>query len=92
MTPFLPMLRADFKATESYHRALVPGHERVLTPTLLICGSADDEVLPHEVNAWQPWLALPQSRAPVQMDGDHFYVIDQPRTFISHILRHNIVE
>ncbi|CKG97962.1 MULTISPECIES: thioesterase II family protein [Pseudomonadota] len=83
---FMPMLRADFKATESYWHPQKPGERRRLqTPTLLIYGSADQEAWRSEVEAWKSWLS--DVDGPVAIAGEHFYVTRRPRAFLEHIRR-----
>jgi len=88
MAAFLPMLRADFGATEAYQRACTSDRTRLRTPTLLLCGSTDKEALPAEVSAWQEWLNDTVTPVPVQISGDHFYVTRYPRAVITQILQH----
>ncbi|UUF00500.1 thioesterase domain-containing protein [Xanthomonas hortorum pv. pelargonii] len=57
MALFLPMLRADFRATERYHRPASSDRQRLRTPALLIHGSNDAEADHSEVAAWAQWLA-----------------------------------
>ncbi|MHC6227399.1 thioesterase II family protein [Pseudomonas sp. X10] len=80
---FLPMLRADFQVTESYHRTLQAQHPQVHTPTLLLHGSHDAEASADEVGAWRHWLAGPVQQQTVA--GDHFYPTQRPRAFASHL-------
>lgn len=81
---FMPMLRADFRVTESYWHAKPPeASGRLQTPSLLVFGSADDEAWRSEVEAWSSWLN--DVRDLVSIAGDHFYVIRRPRAFLEHI-------
>ncbi|MDF0732203.1 thioesterase domain-containing protein [Pseudomonas entomophila] len=80
---FMPLLRADFQATEGYHRALQPGRPNVRTPTLLLHGSHDAEASADEVAAWAHWLDGPWQQQAVA--GDHFYLTQRPRAFASHL-------
>ncbi|SHI25537.1 yersiniabactin synthetase, thioesterase component [Pollutimonas bauzanensis] len=83
---FMPMLRADFQATESYRCAKAPSSaERLQTPALLLYGSADEEAYRAEVDAWKDWLR--NAHGPVSIAGDHFYVTRRPRAFLEHIRR-----
>lgn len=84
---FMPMLRADFNATESYglSQELAPARQ-LRTPTLLIYGSADQEAWQSEVDAWKSWLC--DAQGPIAIAGDHFYVTRRPRAFVEHIRRH----
>jgi len=83
---FMPMLRADFRATEGYWHApsSVPA-ERLQTPALLVHGSADEEAWESEVAAWETWLCNVQGL--VSIAGDHFYITRRPRAFLEHIKR-----
>ncbi|KAA8691149.1 thioesterase [Pseudomonas caricapapayae] len=81
---FMPLLRADFQATESYHRPLHPSRQRLQTPTLLLHGSHDPEADQDEVSAWQHWLCG-ESQQHV-MAGDHFYLTQRPRAFATRVL------
>lgn len=80
---FLPMLRADFRATEGYQRERPEAPLR--TPALLICGSQDEEAAPDEVDAWRSWFR--DAAPPVVIPGDHFYVTRRPRAFLGQIMR-----
>ncbi|MDU8497575.1 alpha/beta fold hydrolase [Pseudomonas syringae] len=81
---FMPLLRADFQATESYHRPLHADRRRLQTPTLLLHGSHDPEADQEEVGAWRQWLCG-ESRQQV-MAGDHFYLTQRPRAFATQVL------
>ncbi|BBG29573.1 thioesterase II family protein [Zymobacter palmae] len=86
MALFMPLLRADFHATETYHRTL-PAHDAKLhLPALLLCGRQDREASAEEVAAWQAWL--PQADAPAIMEGDHFYPLQHPSAFLHRIVHH----
>lgn len=83
---FMPLLRADFKATESYwHPQKLVADRRLQTPVLLIYGNADQEAWRSEVDAWKSWLS--DSKGPVATAGDHFYATRRPRAFLEHIRR-----
>lgn len=82
---FMPMLRADFQATEQYWYARPPAIPARLTlPTQLVYGSADNEAHCSEVAAWQEWLST-DSSGPVAIAGDHFYIIQHPDAFLACI-------
>ncbi|AGP40732.1 hypothetical protein SCE1572_43365 [Sorangium cellulosum So0157-2] len=82
---FLPMLRGDFLASESYRLALDGCTTRLRTPTLLLYGSSDDEARRGEVEAWNSWL---EGHAELRaMAGDHFYITHDPQAFVSEVLR-----
>lgn len=79
---FMPMLRGDFSATESYGRDDMK--RLIQTPTMLMSGEDDQEALTAEVLAWTPWLyRLVRS---VTFPGDHFYPTRDPEGFLSHIV------
>ena len=78
---FMPMLRSDFRMTEGYWYPQIPTHnQRLQTPTLLFCGSGDEEAHRSEVEAWENWLC--NTQGPVTMDGDHFYIVRNPTFFL----------
>lgn len=81
---FMPMLRADFTATESWRRDLTSAVP-LRTPTLLIAGSDDREASFDEVSAWEAWLTHPLGT--VSVAGDHFYITRRPAAFLEHIRR-----
>ncbi len=81
---FMPLLRADFQATESYHRLLDPQRQRLRTPTLLLHGSHDPEADAEEVAAWSQWLCGDHQQH--AMAGDHFYLTQRPRAFAARVL------
>ena len=70
MSLFLPLLRADFYATESYHYDSPDVCPPLRTPALLLCGSHDREASWQQVDAWRQWLS--HVTGPVVIDGDHF--------------------
>ncbi len=86
MSLFLPLLRADFYATESYHYDSPGVCPPLRTPALLLCGSHDREASWQQVDAWRQWLS--HVTGPVVIDGDHFYPIQQARSFFTQIVRH----
>lgn len=83
---FLPMLRADFAATESYRRPLQDASKgaRVQCPTLLMYGSRDAEASAEEVLAWAPWVA--PDFVSRRIDGDHFFVTERIRAVAAVIV------
>lgn len=83
---FLPMLRSDFRATETYRR--VPPAPCLATGTLLVCGRDDAEASAEEVSAWNEWLAAPP-QVPTMLDGDHFYPTRTPERFLE-VIAHRI--
>lgn len=82
---FLPMLRSDFIASERYHRVLDEHTSRLNTPALLLYGTSDEEVHRDEVEAWREWLSSHNELH--SMVGNHFYIIQRPCTFVSHVSR-----
>ncbi|MEE4149487.1 thioesterase II family protein [Pseudomonas viridiflava] len=81
---FIPLLRGDFQATESYHRPLDAQRELLHTPTLLLHGSHDPEADQDEVSAWQHWLRGEHELQTVA--GDHFYLTQRPRAFAARVI------
>jgi yersiniabactin synthetase, thioesterase component len=79
LLPFLPMLRTDFNATESYHRDLQAEGPRLTTPTLLLCGTHDIEARHDEVAAWSRWIDSDCRFC--ELTGEHFYITQRPRAF-----------
>lgn len=86
MALFMPLLRADFHATETYHRAFPTRDATLHLPTLLLCGRQDREASPEEVAAWQYWL--PQADIPTLLEGDHFYPLQRPSAFLHRVVQH----
>ena len=84
LSMFLPMLRADFKVTESYLNPTSSMEYKLRTPTLLMYGSSDREASREEVSLWSEWLC--KSSEPIEIVGDHFYITQDPKTFINHIM------
>jgi len=86
LSVFMPMLRADFLATENYLRPLQDTTKgaRSHVPTLLICGSHDTEASSEEVLAWKHWIV--SDFAFQIINGDHFYVTQQTNIFADLIL------
>ncbi len=78
MSLFLPLLRADFYATEAITTTR-PTSVRRCAPALLLCGSHDREASRQQVDARRQWLS--HVTGPVVIDGDHFYPIQQARSF-----------
>jgi surfactin synthase thioesterase subunit len=69
---FLPAMRADIRAIESYR--LAPDHTRLPVPFTLMGGTADPQC---SEAAWAGWREL--SSVPVEMlrfPGGHFYFLD----------------
>jgi yersiniabactin synthetase, thioesterase component len=85
LMPFLPLLRSDFLATETYYRKLVEPRSRLTTPALLMSGTHDMEVTLNEVAAWSLWLDLVPDICEIY--GDHFYVTQRPRAFASAVIK-----
>ncbi|ECA1950214.1 thioesterase [Salmonella enterica subsp. enterica serovar Virchow] len=86
MSLFLPLLRADFYATERYHYDSPDVCPPLHTPALLLYGSRDREASRQQVDAWRLWLA--HVAGPVVIDGDHFYPTQQSWLFFTQIVRH----
>lgn len=92
---FLPMLRADFLATECYYQQ-VNYYQQVTaskclqhTPCTLVFGEHDPEAWESEVAAWQPWL-MPIGEKPtlIAISGDHFYITATPEHFLNKVTVH----
>lgn len=80
MSLFLPLLRADFYATESYHY----DSPDVCPPLRLRCCAAATIAKPRQqVDARRQWLS--HVTGPVVIDGDHFYPIQQARSFLRRL-------
>ncbi|WP_340608833.1 thioesterase II family protein [Xenorhabdus bharatensis] len=85
---FLPMLRADFWATENYHKSIQSSSIKLQTPTLLLYGNKDKEASALEVQQWYHWLASDKqalSHCYQEIVGNHFYITQKPQNFIHHI-------
>jgi thioesterase component of yersiniabactin synthetase len=81
---FLPMLRADFTATETYFRPLEADRKRTRSPVLLLAGTRDTEADAGEVRAWSEWS---EADCLVRhIAGDHFYAVLRPRAFCRHVM------
>ena len=86
---FLPMLRADFTATESYQLVLSkPPTPSCISSSMLIYGLNDPEASESEVAAWRLWLMKQDSTTPCLLGfpGDHFYITTHPQKFIEQVL------
>lgn len=75
----LPIIRADFEASESYFSA----GKRVSFPISVIYGSEDNDVLLEDVKGWRELSS-------VQVDifkvtGDHFFVNKRPRETVDTV-------
>ncbi|WP_099113342.1 thioesterase domain-containing protein [Xenorhabdus miraniensis] len=85
---FLPMLRADFFATEHYHHVIQPDSVKLQIPTLLLYGNEDKEASALEVQQWHHWLAGDKQNLSYccrEITGDHFYITQKPQSFIHYI-------
>jgi thioesterase component of yersiniabactin synthetase len=87
LTLFMPLLRADFQATETYLHPLPTPGTVLQTPTLLLYGRQDQEAWQDEVAAWKIWFA--DVDGPFAIAGDHFYPILRPRAFFTHVRNHS---
>ncbi len=99
MSLFLPLLRADFYATESYH---YDSPDVCMAAAATIAKPPGSRSMPgvkkppgsrsmpgaawQQVDAWRQWLS--HVTGPVVIDGDHFYPIQQARSFFTQIVRH----
>ncbi|MBB4267124.1 thioesterase II family protein [Roseospira visakhapatnamensis] len=84
LSVFLPLLRADFEATERYILDNDGRQATVRTPSLMLWGSLDDEADAGEVRGWADWVR--GETAFVEVAGDHFYPTRRPRAFCQAVL------
>ncbi|STF45154.1 yersiniabactin siderophore biosynthetic protein [Escherichia coli] len=87
MSLFLPLLRADFYG----HRELSLRLARRLSAAAHACAvivrQPRSRSLPGSRSMpWRQWLS--HVTGPVVIDGDHFYPIQQARSFFTQIVRH----
>ena len=85
---FLPMLRADFTATEAYLSPLEMGAKLSHTPCTLLFGEQDSEAWSSEVIEWKKWHTCPKMTSISSLPGDHFYITAQPSLFIQSVINH----
>ncbi|CAM3001524.1 thioesterase II family protein [Vibrio neptunius] len=85
---FLPMLRADFSATENYLTTQGAAPKLAHTPCTLMFGEQDPEAWSSEVIAWQDWHSCPEMTSVSGLSGDHFYITAQPTQFIQSVINH----
>ncbi len=83
MSLFLPLLRADFTPPRAITTTPPDVCPPLRTPALLLCGSHDREASWQQVDAWRQWLS--HVTGPVVIDGDHFYPIQQARSFLRRL-------
>lgn len=83
MDLFLPMLRADFMATEGYGRER--GEAAVATPVTALYGLDDPEAWRSEVEGWRPYCA--GGFELVSVEGDHFFMIKRAVAVVK-LVRH----
>ncbi|MGA0506537.1 thioesterase domain-containing protein, partial [Escherichia coli] len=76
---------ADFYAAESYHYDWPDVCPPLGRPGVLLCGSHDDEASWQQVDGWRQWMS--QVTGAVGIDGDHFYPIQEARSFFTQIVR-----
>lgn len=84
---FMPMLRADFLATENYYYPVRPSEGRLKhTSCVLVYGESDPEAWKSEVMAWHTWLTSQHSEIrTISISGDHFYITANPELFLKRI-------
>jgi len=82
--PFLSFLRADFVATETYHKDLHAARTLARTPAFLLYGSQDAEASREEIIAWKEWLELVPTIHEVA--GSHFYITERPRLVLGQAI------
>lgn len=85
---FLPMLRADFSATENYLTTQGAAPKLAHTPCTLMFGEQDPEAWSSEVIAWQDWHSCPEMTSVSGLSGDYFYITAQPTQFIQSVINH----
>lgn len=79
---FLPTLRSDYQAIETWRPAQL---DRLTAPIDVLLARADTEVSLDQARAWADLSEhTPDIR---QFDGDHFYLKQQPRPVIHHLLQ-----
>ncbi|NRF29932.1 thioesterase II family protein [Vibrio coralliilyticus] len=88
LTLFLPMLRADFSATENYLTTQGDAPKLAYTPCTLLFGEQDPEAWSSEVTAWKDWHTYPEMTSVSGLPGDHFYITAQPTQFIQSVITH----
>ncbi|MDO6525091.1 thioesterase domain-containing protein [Motilimonas sp. 1_MG-2023] len=85
---FLPMLRADFAATDAYLTLQGSSPKLSHTPCTLLFGEQDPEAWSSEVVAWKEWHSRPEMTSISSLPGDHFYITTQPTLFIQSVINH----
>ncbi|MCZ5723401.1 thioesterase domain-containing protein [Escherichia coli] len=83
MSLFLPLLRADFYATESYHHDSPDVSSAAAHACAVIVRQPRSRSLRQQVDARRQWLS--HVTGPVVIDGDHFYPIQQARSFLRRL-------
>ena len=79
---FLPTLRSDYQAIETWQPAQL---DRLAAPIDVLLARADTDV---SLDQAQAWADLSEHAPDIrQFDGDHFYLKQQPRPVIHHLLR-----
>lgn len=81
-TLFLPMVRSDYQAIETWGRQHL---HALAAPLDVLLAQADQEVSLAQASAWRD---LTRHTPDIQLfDGHHFYLRQQPRQVIDHLLR-----
>lgn len=75
-----PILRADFRAIETFQFTTVP---KFKIP-MLVLGGTTDIIQEEQLEAWR-WLTTAQSKV-VMIDGGHFFLFEQPAEVVGLIL------
>ena len=79
---FLPMVRSDYQAIETWGRQHL---HALAAPLDVLLAQADQEVSLAQASAWRD---LTRHTPDIQLfDGHHFYLRQQPRQVIDHLLR-----
>ncbi len=79
---FLPILRSDYQALETYHRAST---EALACNVDVVAGTHDSEISGLEAQGWQQ--ASHRVANITRFAGGHFYLNDQYPALIQHVLR-----
>lgn len=89
-TIFLPMLRADFFATETYEKKLNSAPQLHFIPCTLVFGESDPEAWQSEAGQWANWFStsIKNNMQLVAVAGEHFYLTTTPAVFIDAVMNH----
>lgn len=82
---FLPALRADYRAVETYRHA---GGPRLPCPVLALAGDTDPVASPADMRHWAAWTSARFDL--LSFDGGHFYLADRYTAVASAVRDHVI--